>query len=241
MEKPVSAEEPLDLLGLPKLSFQQKETFWSKLPGVVRLGVIAAVLASIIGGVVLTSRGSGSAKPVAAAPREPVLVEEQALTNTAGWIQDWFADRAGGKQGRHVDVLRGSLTSRDYRLLFEGQIERGALGWVFRADEKSFYVEKIQVLTPGRDPVVALVRFAVINGVEQPRVQVPLALQAHLDTLYKVRMDIVGDKFTTWLQDEKVDQWTDNQIAVGGVGLYYDSGDSAKLRDTLNVIPLRRK
>ena len=54
-------------------------------------------------------------------------------------------------------------------------------------------------------------------------------------------MDIVGDKFTTWIQDQKVDQWTDSQLAVGGVGLYYDSGDSAKLRDTLNVIPLKRK
>ena len=38
-----------------------------------------------------------------------------------------------------------------------------------------------------------------------------------------------------------MDQWTDNQIDAGGVGLYYDSGDSAKLRDTLNVIPLKQK
>jgi hypothetical protein len=133
------------------------------------------------------------------------------------------------------------LTQRDYRLVFEGQIESGALGWVFRAAEKSFYVEKIQVVTPGREPVVALVRFAVINGQEQPRVQVPLSIHAHLDTMYKVRMDVVGDRFTTWVQDEKVDQWTDGQLPAGGVGLYYDSGDSAKLRDTLNVIPVRRK
>ena len=136
--------------------------------------MIAAALALIIGGVVLTSRGSGSAKPAVAVAHGTGIVEEPAMGNTAGWIQDWFADRAGGKQGRHVDVLRGSLAARDYRLLFEGQIERGALGWVFRADEKSFYVEKIQVVTPGRDPVVALVRFAVINGVEQTAIQVPL-------------------------------------------------------------------
>jgi hypothetical protein len=54
-------------------------------------------------------------------------------------------------------------------------------------------------------------------------------------------MDIVGNRFTTWVQDTKVDQWTDDQIGAGGVGLYYESGDSAKLRDTLNVIPLKLK
>lgn len=240
-KRPVPPAEELDTLGLPKLSFQQKETFWSRLPLAARLGAIAAVLALVIGGVVLTSRGSGSSKPASAVPDQPVMVEEPALAATAGWSQDWFVDRPGAKQGRHVDVLRGSLTLRDYRLLFEGQIEHGALGWVFRADNKSFYVEKIQVVTPGRDPVVALVHFAVINGQEQPRVQVPLTLQAHLDTMYKVRMDIVGDRFTTWVQDQQVDQWSDGQLSVGGVGLYYEKDDSAKLRDTLNVIPLKRK
>ncbi len=238
---PAPMGQELDQLGLPKLSFGQKETFWSRLPIAVRLGGIAAVLALGIGGIVLTSRGSGSAKPAVAVSTEPVMEEEPALANTAGWEQDWFADRPGVKLNRHVDILRGSLTQRDYRLVFEGQIERGSLGWVFRAADKSFYVEKIQMITPGRDPVVALVRFAVINGQEQPRMQVPLPIQAHLDTTYKVRMDIIGDRFTTWVQDQKADQWNDSQLAVGGVGLYYENGESGKLRDTLNVIPLKRK
>jgi hypothetical protein len=234
------AEEP-DLLGLPKLSLQHSESFWTRLPFAVRIGAIAAVLALIVGGVMLTSRGSGAPKTEAPTDKEPQFVEAgSALANTAGWMQDWFAD-TGSRQGRHVDVLRGSLTLRDYRLVFEGQIEHGALGWVFRANDKSFYVEKIQVVTPGLEPEVALVHFAVINGQEQPRTQVPLPIHAHLDTAYKVRMDAIGNRFTTWVQDQKVDQWTDGQLDAGGVGLYYDSGDSAKLRDTLNVIPLKLK
>ncbi len=239
---PVAKPSEEDLLGLPKLAFQAKEGFWSRLPAAARLGVIAAVLALVVGGVVLTSRGSGSAKPTAPALTDDgVMVEEAALANNGGWVQDWFADRAGGKQGRHVDVLRGSLTLRDYRLQFEGQIEQGALSWVFRASEKNFYVEKIQVVTPGLTPVMALVHFAVIDGKEQPRTQTPLPIQAHLDTAYKVRMDVIGSHFTTWVQDQQVDEWTDSQIGAGGVGLYYDSGESASLRDTLHVIPLRRK
>ena len=180
--RPEPFEEP-DLLGLPKLSFQPSENFWTRLPFAVRIGAVAAVLALIVGGVILTSRGSGAPKVAPPANTEPQWVEAgSALANTAGWVQDWFADRAGSRQGRHVDVLRGSLALRDYRLLFEGEIQQGALGWVFRANDKSFYVEKIQVVTPGLQPVVALVHFAVINGQEQPRTQVPLPIQAHLDT-----------------------------------------------------------
>jgi hypothetical protein len=208
----------------------------------VRIGAIAAVIALVVGGVILTSRGSSAPTPAPTVVREPQVVEaSSALANTGGWIQDWFADQGGSKQGRHVDVLRGTLTLRDYRLVFEGQIEQGALGWVFRANNKSFYVEKIQVMTPGREPMIALVRFAVINGKEGPRTQILLPIRAHLDTTYKVRMDAIGSRFSTWVQDQKVDEWTDGQIDAGGVGLYYDNGDSAKLRDTLNVIPLKLK
>lgn len=239
-KKSVETQADEDLLGLPKLSIEQ-ESAWSRLSKTTKLIVIAAVLALVIGGIVLTSRGSGSSKAAGAAADGPVLVEEPALANDAGWTQDWFADRGGSGQNRHVDVLRGSLALRDFRLLFEGQIEQGALGWVFRANNKSFYVEKIQVVTPGLNPVVALVRFAVINGREQPRTQTPLDIQAHLDTMYKIRMDVVGDHFITWVQDNKVDEWTDGQLEAGGVGLYYENGDSAKLRDTLHVIPLQKK
>lgn len=237
---PAATPEP-DLFGLPTLGVGQPSNFWARLPGVARLAVIAGALAAAIGAVVLVSRGSGSTKAATPASTEPVMVEGPAIANAAGWAQDWFADRSGSKLGRHVDVLRGSLTLRDYRLLFEGTIEQGALGWVFRANEKNFYVEKIQIVTPGLNPAVALVRFPVINGKEQARTSVPLPIQAHLDTTYKVRVDVIGDRFTTWVQDQKVDQWTDSQIEAGGVGLYYENSDSAKLKDTLNVIPLTRK
>ncbi len=117
---PVSAQEEPDLLGLPKL-FQPSENFWTRLPVMVRIGAVAGCLALVVGGVMLTSRGSGSAKVAPPVDREPQVVEAgSALANTAGWAQDWFADRTGSRQGRHVDVLRGSLSMRDYRLVFEG-------------------------------------------------------------------------------------------------------------------------
>ena len=210
----------------------------------MRIGIIAAVLAAAIGGIVLTSNGSGStstsnAKPT---PNRPTVVEAgPALATNAGWVQDWFTDPRGSKLSRHVDVLRGSLALRDYRLEMEGQIDQGAIGWVFRANNKSFYAEKVAIVTPGLEPTIALVRIAVVDGKEVSREQVPLPLKVHLDTLYKIRVDAVGHRFTTWVQDQQVDEWNDSRIEAGGVGLYYDGGESAHLKGTLNVIPLKEK
>jgi hypothetical protein len=249
--KPVSAppatpvaDAPVpDLLGLPTLSLENPGGFWSRIPVVARLGIIAAVLAAAIGGIILTSHGSGATTTIAKPkPNRPTVVEDgPALATNAGWVQDWFTDPRGSKLARHVDVLRGSLALRDYRLEMEGQIDQGAIGWVFRANNKNFYAEKVAIVTPGLEPTIALVRIAVIDGKEVVRDQVPLPLKVHLDTLYKIRVDAVGHRFTTWVQDQQVDEWNDSRIEAGGVGLYYDGGDSAHLKGTLNVIPLKEK
>ena len=58
------------------------------------------------------------------------------------------------------------------------------------------------------------------------------------NTLFKIRFDAVGDHFTTYVQDEKVDDWTDGHIKTGGVGLYSDRGEVATLKGGMSVVPL---
>lgn len=231
-------------MGLPKLTLEPQGNFWTNLPAAARIGIAAGVLAVIIGGIFLTSKGSSAPRTAETTGTRAGTVVDAGppIGNDSGWATDWFADRPGARQPRHVDVLNGSLALRDYRIEFEGQIDQQAIGWVFRANNKSnFYVEKIQIVSPGLSPIVALIKFAVIDGKEQQREQVPIPFKAHLDTLYKVRTDVVGHQFTTWVQDEKVDSWTDSRIDGGGVGLYYDNGDSAKLKGTMTVTPLKVK
>jgi len=236
---PINPAPPIpDLLGLPTLSLENP-SFWSRIPTAVRLGIIAAVIAAGGAGVFLTSRGSG-AMP-GKTTQEVVVEDGPPLATTAGWIQDWFTDPKGSKVARHVDVLRGSLAMHDYRVELEGQIDRGAIGWVFRANNKNFYAEKIALVTPGLDPAIALVHIAVVDGQEVVREEHPLKLKVHVDTQYKIRLDVVGHRFTTWVQDQQVDEWNDARIDAGGVGLYYDAGDSAHLKGSLNVVPLKIK
>jgi hypothetical protein len=135
--------------------------------------------------------------------------------------------------------MNASQSLSDYRMELEGQIETKAMGWVFRASTpKNFYVEKIEIVKPGLNPTIQLVHFAVIDGVEQPHKAVPMTIPVRPDTMYKVRFEAIGDRFTTWVLDQKVDEWTDSRIGTGGVGLYAEAGESLSLKGGLNVVPL---
>ena len=123
----------------------------------------------------------------------------------------------------------------DYRIEIQGQIEKKALGWIFRAhDPKNYYVMKLEWLKPGvDDPIPALIKYAVIDGKESTHTQVMLPLEnVTLTTLFKIRTDVKGNKFTTYINDKRVDYWVDSQIAVGGAGLYAEPNERAIIKST---------
>ena len=59
-----------------------------------------------------------------------------------------------------------------------------------------------------------------------------------IDTVYRIRFEAVGEHFSTWVQDEKVDDWTDDRLKIGGVGLYSDRGETMPRPRTVSVVPL---
>jgi hypothetical protein len=152
------------------------------------------------------------------------------------WIADFAPD---AKRQRRVSLLRSSMNLPAYRLDFESSIHIKALGWVYRArDPKNFYVSKIEFQKPGQNPVYALVHYAIINGVEQPRVETPLHVSVPMGGLYKVRFEAVGNHFTTWVQGQRVEQWTDSRLSSGGAGLYGEGAEQSVLHGEFVVTPL---
>jgi hypothetical protein len=140
---------------------------------------------------------------------------------------------------RRLSLLRGSSGLRDFRLEFEGTIENKALGWVFRAiDARNYYAMKLEIVTPGRDPVVVLKRFAVIDGRDRDPFQLPLPGTYRLDTIYKIRLDVLGDQFTAWVQDRKIDQWNDARLGAGSLGLFAEAGERATVKGEIRAYRL---
>jgi hypothetical protein len=147
------------------------------------------------------------------------------------WAQTWSYDRTGFARSGALALYAPSLELTDYQFEFLGQIEKKGLSWVVRAqDPDNYYVTKIVITRPGPLPGVAIVRYAVIGGKEGPRQQIPLAMSVHNDMLYRVRVEVRGDSFTTFIQGQVVDSWSDGRLKHGGIGFFSSKGEQSLLR-----------
>ncbi len=147
------------------------------------------------------------------------------------WSKGWSYDPAGFIRPRKLALYTPSLGLEDYRFEFLGAIERKALSWVFRAaDVKNYYAARLEVTRGGPLPTVELVRYSVIDGRIGSRKSIPLPIQARLDTIYRVRVDVRGSDFVTTIQGQVVDVFTDDRLPRGGVGFFSESGEDARLR-----------
>jgi hypothetical protein len=194
---------------------------------------VAAVLAVAAGFFFVKSNGGSTANaPLAdAGPPLPNAPDD--------WIENFSPD---AKRPRKISLLRASGGLTDYRVEFESVIQSKAAGWVYRAqDPRNFYVSKLEIQKPGTEPAVVAAHYAVINGEELAGLRVPLPRWAGADSVYKIRFQAVGNHFTTWVQDQKVDDWTDDRIKAGGAGLYSEDGERAAPRSSFKVVPLVRK
>jgi len=212
------------------------ESAWSKLSTGLKIGVAAGLVVAVSGIAYLVTRGNGKTTPEA-----PVVVSTTPAVATGvaisgGWIDDW-ANSA--KSRRHISLLSGSAKLSDYRLEFQAQIETKAIGWIFRGlNPRNYYVTKLEIVTPGLEPTIALVHFAVVDGQDENRVVVPLPLKVRVDTTYKVRFDAIGNHFATWVQGQKIDEWTDSRFGSGGVGFFSERDEKAAMQGDVNVVPL---
>lgn len=148
-----------------------------------------------------------------------------------GWAKTWRYGDATFVQPGDLALLSSSLGLSDYTLTFLGQIERRSLNWVFRAkDLNNYYSMRIAVTRTGPLPEAVLVRTVVLNGREREVKTLPIPFPVQADTLYLVRMEVRGHDFTTYIQDQIVDHFTDTRLKSGGVGFYSPRGDRALLR-----------
>ena len=148
-----------------------------------------------------------------------------------GWSKSWRYGDATFIEPGELALLTPSLSMTDYTLTFLGQIERRSLNWVFRAkDLSNYYSMRIVITRGGPLPEAAVVRSAVINGREQDVRTMPIPFPVRADTLYLVRMEVRGQDFTTYIQNQVVDHFSDSRLKQGGVGFFSPKGDRALLR-----------
>ncbi len=148
-----------------------------------------------------------------------------------GWAKTWRYGDATFVEPGELALLSPSIGLSDYTLTFLGQIERRSLNWVFRAkDTANYYSMRIVVTRGGPLPEAMVVRSVTINGRARDVKSLPIPFPVKADTLYLVRMEVRGQDFTTYIQDQLVDHFSDARLGSGGVGFYSPRGDRALLR-----------
>jgi hypothetical protein len=229
-------EEPsFDLL-------QSLARLWSVAPAYLRFAAVAASLmlllwASAPGGVansLIASRWTGIQESIQS--RAKVELSEdfqggmQDWTGRPGWDQSWRLEKAGYMRPGHLALYQPSMQMESYRMEFLVEIEKQAVGWVYRAtDQENYYAAKITIVKPGPLPVLSLVRYPVIGGKKGPRVEVPIRVLMHNNTPYRVQLTVNGMDFSTSIEGQLVDFWRDDRLKTGGVGFFSDTGDRARI------------
>jgi hypothetical protein len=167
------------------------------------------------------------------------------LTGTASTLADWsnITLRAGATQiddprdwiGKtktpaSLKLWKKSTAMQNYEMEFQGQLEKTSLSWAVRAaDGGNYYATKLAIIKAGPLPNAGLIRYAMVNGRETDRTQVPLPLTLERGVDYRIRMTVQGDRFLTFLNGKVIGSMTDKRLVRGGVGFFDDAGDPQKV------------
>jgi hypothetical protein len=147
------------------------------------------------------------------------------------WETDSSGDTAGIARRRVISLYKPGRAKRNYVFEFTGHVEQRAMGWVFRMkDPRNYYCLKLEHIGNGASSAVQLVKFAVVNGEEQPHRLVSIAEPLVAGQPVRIRLDVRGQNFSTQVNGRPVDVWIDNQIAEGTVGFSNESGERAVIR-----------
>lgn len=152
-------------------------------------------------------------------------------TGPPGWANTWTYDATGFARPGRLAVLAGSAPLADYRLEFLAEIDKKAVAWVFRAaDSRNYYAFKLLESKRPTGTAFSIVRYAVVGGHERSRIQLPLPVTASAKSMFRVRQEIRGDQFTTYLDGRVIDTWSDASLPSGGFGFFADPGETAYIR-----------
>lgn len=142
-------------------------------------------------------------------------------------MEGWIA-KAGSIYPGRLRLWQPTTLVSDYQMNFAAAIENKAVGWAYRAaDSKNYYATKLLVNGGDRSEIA---RWAVVDGGAMSRVQLPIPVMLAPGQEYRVQTRVQGNRFSTFVDDQLIDTWTDSKLARGGVGFFAEKGERAALK-----------
>jgi hypothetical protein len=129
-------------------------------------------------------------------------------------VSDWKVDVAGVRPGA-LALFAPSLAMVDYDLEFLARIDQKSLSWVFRAsDEQNYHLATISISPQGR----TFTRSSVIEDAPGLSVTTPVRQVGNPKSAITILTKVRGNDFTVSIDGETIERWSDNRLAIGGVG-----------------------
>lgn len=207
---------------------------WKAVPGLVRNTVLASVIIAVLALVAWSVAGDSIAEGLQ--HRAAIELSDGFRSGLSGWMgardwsESWSYDRAGFMHVGQLALLRASGRMSDCRLELLGAIAGRSMGWVYRAaDLDNYYAMQLVITKPGPLPSVILVRYVVIAGREEDRVQIPIRMVIRNNVPQRVRLEVKADGFTTSVNGQVVDFWRDDRLKAGAVGLFSEKDEQAQI------------
>ena len=146
------------------------------------------------------------------------------------WAGTWGYDKTGLVRIGQLAVYSPSMSMTDYRYEVTVSLDRHSFGWIYRAmDLNNYYAARLVMTRPGPVPTVALERYAVVGGKHMKSQFIPIPLSQQVDSIFTVSMDVAGNSFTTSVQGQVVDSFSDDRFGYGGVGLFSGRGEESRV------------
>ena len=73
-------------------------------------------------------------------------------------------------------------------------------------------------------PAPTLTRFTVVDGRKSGMAELPIPLRVQGSELYEVQVNVRGSSFTTRVNGQIIDHWTNERFSAGAVGLFSEPG-----------------
>ena len=233
---PCEAIEPRAMAGVPAAVLQSISKQWKAAP--FRVKSIAATLPILLllAAIPWTAPTRAAENPLRQAMSRRAAIDRSAdfRDGLAQWpgAEQWKRTASGAIQPVGLALFQPSLKMTDYRFSFSTQVHKGGVGFVVRAtDDRNYQAIKLKVVKGGPLPVVRVVRWAVIDGREANRNEIPLPLTVTADTQYRVALEVNDRSFTLMVQDKVVDFWSEEQLKSGGAGFFGDKGERASIHN----------
>jgi hypothetical protein len=141
----------------------------------------------------------------------------------------WSRSSEGYTKLGQLALFQPSMNYTDYRVQFFSAIDDKGMGVALRAkDTQNYYAMKVKVVQAGLRPVIAMVHYPVVEGRRGRPNETPLNVMVH-HLPFEIAFDVHGNRVTAMVEGEKVESWTDELLAKGGVGFFTEGGERARL------------